>query len=105
MAVLSLPYLLSFIFHSRTQGLANAASVLQIIHVGTEVVKRITQHSVICSEVPEVFWNSSYRVASLSDALRLTKERTENENTPGSTRNAFSTIVEECIVQIRKLSP
>lgn len=80
-----------------------AASVLQIIQIGTILVQRISQYSVAYGEIPESFRHINNRIKLLNDALRLTKEKIDNEGGNGATSKAFNPILKECAVQITKL--
>ena len=80
-----------------------AASILQIIQIGTIVIDRIVQYSAAYGNLPEAFRHISNRIELLNDALRLTRRKIDNEDTAGSTRKAFTPVLKECAVQIKKL--
>ena len=80
-----------------------AASILQIIQIGSTIANRIAQYSAAYGDVPEAFRHINNRIALLNDALRLTKEKIENEDDNGSTRKAFNPIIKECEVQMKRL--
>lgn len=83
-----------------------AASVLQIIQIGALVVSRIAQYSAAYGEVPEAFRHIHNRIKLLDDALRLTKEKMENDGNNGNngtTSDAFEPILKDCLAQMTKL--
>jgi hypothetical protein len=78
-----------------------AASILQVIDIGTRVVKRLHEYHQKSNGLPESFKHINKRLPLFLDALRQTSAAIEYMS--DATRKAFVPAVEECLAQIQKL--
>jgi hypothetical protein len=78
-----------------------AASILQVIDIGTRVVKRLYEYHQNSNGLPNSFKHINKRLPLFLDALRQTSAALESMS--DATRKAFVPAVEECLAQIRNL--
>ncbi|KAL8770751.1 MAG: hypothetical protein Q9209_003618 [Squamulea sp. 1 TL-2023] len=80
-----------------------AASIVQLVSFGTEVIARLHDYRTKSKEAPGVFHDISVQLALLITDLRATKERAEKHVLPPDVTDSVLTIVRSCEVHIRTL--
>lgn len=78
-----------------------AASIVQLLSFGTEVVTRLHDYHTKSKETPAVFHDISVQLPLLIADLRVTKERVEKHGLPPDVAESVSTIVSSCENHIR----
>lgn len=73
-----------------------AASIVQLLKFGTEVVGRLQEYRTRSKEIPTVFHDISVQLPLLIADLRVTKERAERTELPSDVAESVSTIVGSC---------
>lgn len=81
-----------------------AASIVQLLKFGTEVVGRLQDYRKRAKEVPSVFHDISVQLPLLLADLRVTKERDEKNGLPSDVVESIVTIVGSCDDHIKTLN-
>lgn len=82
-----------------------AASIVQLLHLGTEVIGRLHDYRTKSKETPAVFHDISVQLPLLVADLRVTRERAERNGLPSDVTESVSAIVKSCGTHIRVSVP
>ncbi|KAL8724248.1 MAG: hypothetical protein Q9166_008054 [cf. Caloplaca sp. 2 TL-2023] len=80
-----------------------AASIVQLLKFGTEIIGRLQDYRTRSKETPTVFHDISVQLPLLIADLRVTKERAEKNGLPSDVAESVSEIVRSCGDHIKTL--
>lgn len=78
-----------------------AASIVQLISFGSQVIGRLQDYRSKAKETPAVFLDISVQLPLLIADLRVTKERAEKQALPPDVTDSVSAIVRSCETHIK----
>lgn len=79
------------------------ANIVQLVDIGTRVLKRLDQYQSTLAEIPEAFRHIKSELPVLLDALRQTKAAIDAGSLQDESKRALLPAMEGCSVQIKAL--